>query len=104
MAESSSSSSNFDSRQLKNLKIIIENKEEAVSEDEERMDGIEIDFAAPVVDDEEEKSVAAADGDNDVQVKKSATIAPDDEEEGPEFHVTLDKIPPGLQNTILVCF
>jgi hypothetical protein len=44
---------------------------------------------------EEEPVIPAA---NAEQVKEEGEA----DEEGPEFHVTLDKVPLGLQNTILV--
>jgi hypothetical protein len=78
----------FDQKDLKNLKIRIENdstdpKAEMDAAGEDQMDGIELN--EPLAD--------------DLTVKKEEK---DEEEEGPEFHVTLDKVPPGLQNTILV--
>jgi hypothetical protein len=79
----------FDQKELKNLKIRIENdgSSEPPLIEEDGMDGVEL--SEPVGD------LAT--------VAKPEEAKINEDEEGPEFHVTLDKVPAGLQNTILVC-
>jgi hypothetical protein len=77
---------------LQGLKITIENQNTEI-EEEEKMEGIELGFDDEVAEEQVE-------GEN--EKKNQSLVDHNDQDEGPEFHVTLNKIPPTLQNTILV--